>query len=117
MSIKIVRTGKELEIQAAMAYLERRYGMPAAHVSAVAVDGRVGSPMKITVTVYVQRENEATPAPDPSPGERLRAGMPEDVQEWRGRWTDTADMPHQVPAGMSHEVPIDRAYHGPRGES
>lgn len=59
MAIKIVKDGTEAEIVPAMRYLERQYGMPAGHIRSVTVDAEVGTPMAITVTVYVQEE-EAT---------------------------------------------------------
>lgn len=61
MAFKIVRTGRELEIREAFAYLERMYDMPADHIKSLTVIGTVGEPMAITVTVIVQEE----PAPDP----------------------------------------------------
>jgi hypothetical protein len=54
MAIKIVKDGKELEIRAALDYLKREYAMPAGDVKAVAVEGEIGAPMLITVTVYVR---------------------------------------------------------------
>lgn len=61
MAIKIVRNGTELDIRPALDYLERMYGIPAGHMKAVAVDGEVGAPMLITVTVYAMREESQEP--------------------------------------------------------
>lgn len=92
MSIKIVKDGKELEIREALEYLGRAYGIPPAHIAGVMVDGRVGKPMMITVTMYVQREDADTKdvvpagsADDPSPGEQLRAGLPGPSDTWGAR--------------------------------
>jgi hypothetical protein len=61
MGIKICKDGTELGIREAVDYLERRYGIPAEDMRAVAVLGEVGQAIAITVTVFVT-EDEAPPA-------------------------------------------------------
>lgn len=74
MSIKIVKTGEETEIQAAMAYLDRTYGIPAGHVAGIMVDAQVNEPMKITVTVYVRSEATEYAVPAGSADEVMEFG-------------------------------------------
>ena len=64
MPIKVVQSGKELEIRPALDYLERMYGIPPSHVRSVSVAGKIGEPMAITVTVYVQQQPEPDPPAD-----------------------------------------------------
>lgn len=63
MSLVICQSGKEPGVRDAIDYLMRRYGIPAKEIRAVGVDTEVGSPIRITVTVYQQVEPGFTAEP------------------------------------------------------
>lgn len=52
----ICQSGKEPGIREAIDYLDRQYGMPSRDIKAVAIEGEIGRPILITVTVYMQNE-------------------------------------------------------------
>jgi hypothetical protein len=61
MGIKICKDGTEPGIREAVDYLERRYGIPAKDMHAVATVAVVGQPIAISVSVFMH-EDEAPPA-------------------------------------------------------
>lgn len=63
MSLIVCQGGKEPTIREAIDYLERKYGIPAGDIRAVSVNGEVGNPILITVTVYQQDEVGFTAEP------------------------------------------------------
>lgn len=52
----IVQNGQEPIIANAVEYLRDRYGIPADDITAVRIDGNVGQPLEITVTVMVRAD-------------------------------------------------------------
>lgn len=74
MSIVVTRTGQESGIREVMDYLERRYGIPAKDICAVSVQTEVGSPIRITVTVYQQVEEHEHRASCHGPVGELQCG-------------------------------------------
>lgn len=58
MSAIITDSGSEPVIGEAIAYLERRYGLPRQDIQAVNVYARVGDPTTITVTVFMEHEED-----------------------------------------------------------
>lgn len=59
MATIVCRTGEESTIREALEYLKRRYDIPAGDIRSIAVQGEVGQPILITVTVYQQAEPAA----------------------------------------------------------
>lgn len=58
MSVIITASGSEPAIGEAIAYLERRYGLPRRDIQAVNVYAKVGDAIAITVTVFMQQEED-----------------------------------------------------------
>ncbi len=63
MSKVACESGKEPGIRDAIDYLERKYGIPAEHIRAVSVDGEVGHPVTVSVTLFWQDEPGFTAEP------------------------------------------------------
>jgi hypothetical protein len=60
VSIIIAKDGTEPVIGEAVAYLERRYGLPAKDIQAVNVYAKAGDPIAITVTLFMQEDDKVT---------------------------------------------------------
>lgn len=59
----ICKDGKEVTIRGVIEYLDRRYGIPPAHIRHVAVSATVGEPIIISLELYQQQEDQpAEPA-------------------------------------------------------
>lgn len=54
----IVKSGDEPLIRDAVAYLARRYGIPTDAIQAIELVGRVGDPLTIKVTLFMEDEDE-----------------------------------------------------------
>lgn len=59
MAIVRCQTGKETTIMEVVKYLERRYDIPAKDIRSIAVQGEVGEPILITVSVWQQAEPDS----------------------------------------------------------
>jgi hypothetical protein len=79
MPLAVCKDGSEATITEAVAYLERHYGIPAKDITAVAVEAKVGQPIRITVTLYQQSEPEPEVHLDHAGSDRWTGGDRKDA--------------------------------------
>ncbi len=60
MTVIICKDGTEATIAEAVQYLERRYGIPASHINAASVAAEVGQPIRISVTLFQQSDEDVS---------------------------------------------------------
>jgi hypothetical protein len=56
----VCQTGQEATISSAIDYLARRYRMPPEDIRGVRIDAEVGEPIRLTVTLFQQSEDDVT---------------------------------------------------------
>jgi hypothetical protein len=91
MSMVICRTGQEATITEAIAYLERRYRVPAADIRSISVLGEVNEPIQITVTLFQRDETDLSEREISVLGEQERVFLRSDGTYRTEPWHTLAD--------------------------
>jgi hypothetical protein len=108
MSIIMCKDGTEPTIAAAVQYLERRYGIPASHIHAASVAAEVGQPIRITVTLFQQSDEDVTEHEITALNSAERVFLRSDGTYRTEPWhtPDRTDPRYQPPGEYSRDTPL-----------